>query len=78
MHLKVDEIASNTSEHHPYSVVGTLKVVQCLFSQCLNLFIGHTQFFAGPVDLKLACLEFVARQCSDRVCRKYILSLILN
>ncbi|KAG1810124.1 Urb2/Npa2 family-domain-containing protein [Suillus plorans] len=45
---------------------GTLKVVQCLFSQCLNLFIGHTQFFAGPVDLKLACLEFVARQCSDR------------
>lgn len=45
---------------------GTLKVVQGFFSQCLNLFIGHLQFFAGPVDLKLACLEFVARQCSDR------------
>lgn len=45
---------------------GTLKVVQGIFSQCLNLFIGHVQFFAGPVDLKLACLEFVARQCSDR------------
>jgi hypothetical protein len=45
---------------------GTLKVVQGVFSQCLNLFIGHAQFFAGPVDLKLACLEFVARQCSDR------------
>jgi hypothetical protein len=46
-----------------------LKVVQWFFSQCLNLFIGHEQFFAGPVDLKLACLEFVARQCSDRVRR---------
>ncbi|KAG2075229.1 hypothetical protein BDR04DRAFT_1070464 [Suillus decipiens] len=45
---------------------GTLKVVQAFFSQCLNLFIGHAQFFAGPVDTKLACLEFVARQCSDR------------
>ncbi|KIK46276.1 hypothetical protein CY34DRAFT_800619 [Suillus luteus UH-Slu-Lm8-n1] len=45
---------------------GTLKVVQWFFSQCLNLFIGHAQFLAGPVDLKLACLEFVARQCSDR------------
>ncbi|KAG1845502.1 hypothetical protein DFJ58DRAFT_893666 [Suillus subalutaceus] len=45
---------------------GTLKVVQGFFSQCLNLFIGHLQFCAGPVDLKLACLEFVARQCSDR------------
>ncbi|KAG1889396.1 Urb2/Npa2 family-domain-containing protein [Suillus subluteus] len=45
---------------------GTLKVVQGFFSQCLNLFIGHVQFCAGPVDLKLACLEFVARQCSDR------------
>ncbi|KAG1766457.1 Urb2/Npa2 family-domain-containing protein [Suillus occidentalis] len=45
---------------------GTLKAVQWFFSQCLNLFIGHAQFLAGPVDLKLACLEFVARQCSDR------------
>ncbi|KAG2160067.1 Urb2/Npa2 family-domain-containing protein [Suillus bovinus] len=45
---------------------GTLKVVQGFFSQCLNLFIGHTHFFADHVVLKLACLEFVARQCSDR------------
>ncbi|KAG2116977.1 Urb2/Npa2 family-domain-containing protein [Suillus clintonianus] len=45
---------------------GTLKVVQGSFSQCLNLFIGHAQFFAGPADLKVACLEYVARQCSDR------------
>ncbi|KAG1757888.1 hypothetical protein EDB19DRAFT_1822830 [Suillus lakei] len=45
---------------------GTLKVVQGFFSQCLNLFIGHAQFFAGPADLNVACLEYVARQCSDR------------
>ncbi|KAG0697175.1 Urb2/Npa2 family-domain-containing protein [Suillus ampliporus] len=45
---------------------GTLKVVQGFFSQCLNLFIGYAQFFAGPAHLKVACLEFLARQCSDR------------
>ncbi|KAG1749705.1 Urb2/Npa2 family-domain-containing protein [Suillus paluster] len=45
---------------------GTLKVVQGFFTQCLNFFIGNAQFFAGPADLKVACLEFVARQCSDR------------
>ncbi|OJA09101.1 hypothetical protein AZE42_02578 [Rhizopogon vesiculosus] len=45
---------------------GTLKVIQEFFSKCLDLFIGNTQFFAGPADLKAACLEFVVRQCSDK------------
>ncbi|KAF8446258.1 Urb2/Npa2 family-domain-containing protein [Boletus edulis BED1] len=45
---------------------GTFKIVQHFATRCFNLFAHSVEVYGGLSPLKLQCLEFIARHCSDR------------
>jgi len=53
--------------------VGTLKIAQTYFTQCLDVFANYPAFSEGPCRLRVQVLKFVNRQVSDNVCLHHIL-----
>jgi len=45
---------------------GTLKIIQTFATRCFNLFADREEILRRSSHLRLHCLEFIARHCSDR------------